>query len=121
MGTNYYAFKKATDEVKVELKKLIDEEKFDKLFDEIPQRIHIGKSSAGWQFCFNHNDEQFYQKSRESLVEFLRDCVLVDEYGRIQDQVEFWDFVDSKAHKQGQGEYGEFIGGLTWSNGTDFS
>ena len=68
MGTNFYARIIPTKERKEELKKLIDEDKFHEIVDEVsltysaPNQyewrggiIHLGKRSGGWKFLWNPN------------------------------------------------------------------
>lgn len=50
--------------------------------------IHLGKRSSGWRFCWNFNDNKFYQ-DKESLLEFIRSGRVVDEYGQEMNVEEF--------------------------------
>lgn len=60
-------------------------------------RIHIGKSSGGWKFLFNHNNWKYYDYSRKSINTFLESCdYIYDEYDRRITVEEFWALVDSK-------------------------
>lgn len=68
MGTNFYARIIPKKERKENLKKLIDEDKFREIRDEVQQMygqldmyttegsvIHMGKRSGGWKFLWNSN------------------------------------------------------------------
>lgn len=57
--------------------------------------VHIGKSSCGWKFLFNHNNWEFYKDMNE-LKEFITSGRLVDEYGSDVTPEEFWEFVEKK-------------------------
>lgn len=70
------------------------------------KEIHIGKSSAGWQFLFNYNGGQYYT-NKQSLLDWLDTVEISDEYGRIQTKEEFmdglfdrkWEHEYAKKHK----------------------
>ena len=51
-------------------------------------KIHIGKRSSGWKFCWNFQDNKYYT-NKEELFMFIRSGRIVDEYGEIQDTEEF--------------------------------
>jgi len=108
MGTNYY-IKKAIRPSKIkELKELVNEQDIyngtlqKALSEFVP--IHIGKSSSGWMFQFNHNNWKYYNMSRQSINDFIKKSLdegdyLVDEYNKDISLEEFWNIVDS--HKSG--------------------
>lgn len=96
MGTNYYAIPIANDDLKSELEKLLIEENWDEMKKKIPQRIHLGKSSFGWMFCFDHNYWEYFDESEESLIKFIDRCRIVDEYGRDHTPKDFWEMVQNK-------------------------
>lgn len=52
------------------------------VIEEITQRIHIGKISAGWQFLWQENSK-YYQNNLKSIKKFLsrKDVLIYDEYG----------------------------------------
>lgn len=67
---------------------------------------HVGKSSAGWSFCFrvrNVTEDAPAHTPRDSegwrrlMAEF--DGVLIDEYGQIHDVEDFWRRVDAPERK----------------------
>lgn len=50
--------------------------------EEITQRIHLGKRSAGWQFLWQENNK-YYKDNLKSIKKFLsrKDVLIYDEYG----------------------------------------
>lgn len=105
MGTNYYLRRKIPLAKLKRIKDMVTEDniydgKLDSELNQFPE-IHIGKSSAGWQFLFNHNNGKYYEKTQASINNFLKEEVarggkFVDEYGELQDIDDFWGFVMSK-------------------------
>lgn len=106
MGTNFYKVLKPkyTKKQKAEITKKINEqtkklkeyfndnnyiERYDiedyfEMLNELhPVKVHLGKRSSGWQFLWNHNNEQYYKKTLQSIREFLDkdNGFIVDEYG----------------------------------------
>jgi len=66
--------------------------------------IHLGKSSCGWQFCFDHNDWKYFEPAKQSIERFIHKTLseggsLVDEYGSPVSEQGFWEIVDE--HKDG--------------------
>ena len=139
MGTNYYAVKNV-DRYNLcnELMKIVYSENplyvAEKLSDACEREIkviHIGKSSCGWKFLFNHNNENYYSKTRLGIEMFLLECTIYDEYGDEITSEEFWKTVDSKKDGMDDKEYNEkhpeyraFIGGALhdfYSDGLRFS
>ena len=119
MGTNYYAIKKLNSELKVEIITAVVEGQIYTLQKLIPETIHIGKSSAGWNFLFNHNNWEHY--NAETILEYLADCHIVNEYGDEVPFCEFTDMVTVKSHFKRETQYGEMINGFNFSNYTEFS
>ena len=78
MGTNYYAVKKKPS-----------------LYNE---PIHIGKSSAGWKFCFQGYQDDLIIKSLEDWQNYLKndDVVILDEYDKEINYDDFFELVESK-------------------------
>jgi hypothetical protein len=54
----------------------------------LDMKIHLGKRSWGWKFCWNFNDNKFYS-NKEELLAFIRSGRIVDEYGREEPVEEF--------------------------------
>lgn len=110
MGTNYYAIPKATDDLKLKIIQAVINNEMDRLKGLIPHQIHIGKSSSGWPFLFNHNDWEYY-KSFDELKTFLNGCEITDEYGRPESAEELLTFIEQKqkigVDKFTEGQYGD--------------
>ena len=87
MGTNYYAVRTRPT---------------------VGEPVHIGKSSCGWLFLFQAQDNQYHDppivwNSYDEVKDWLRkytvdnnDYVIMDEYDNIVQLDEFIDIVDSK-------------------------
>lgn len=111
MGTNIYAIPKAkVAEWKSKFENSIKEAQDANLIgllpiiesyynDRIPQKIHIGKRSAGWRFLFNHNDWRYY-KTIDDLIVFLDQCEITTEYGEILSFKDFWSDVTERQETQ---------------------
>jgi len=100
-------------------------------------RIHLGKRSSGWKFCWNFHEKKFYS-NKEELFNFIRSGRVVDEYGAMMDTEEFiqmaldWDglIFDEEYEKNKEKEAGylpfggryhdKIIDGLRVSTSTDF-
>ncbi len=91
MGTNYYGRKIPTKE---ELKTISEavlkgDLKAAKEMINKSDLIHIGKSSAGWDFLFNLNGQQYYH-DKPSLIKWLQSVEITNEYGTRVSFHEFW-------------------------------
>lgn len=53
-------------------------------------RIHLGKRSAGWKFCWNFHNNKYYSNKQE-LIDFVLNGRIVDEYGQEHNPQEFLD------------------------------
>lgn len=53
-------------------------------------KIHLGKRSGGWKFCWNFHDNKYY-KNKEELLEFIRGGRVVNEYG---EEIEVEEFIE---------------------------
>ncbi len=125
MGCNYYAIKRATDDLKKEIIDAVNSNDFVLAKELMPEKIHVGKSSHGWKFCFNHNNWEYFEKSRESLEEFLLACDIYDEDGSKVSSDEFWEMVESKEFGKGHlfcngRRCGTMEFGLNFSDSTEF-
>lgn len=119
MGTNYYArpikqiqeVEKIKSDVEWEVRAHIGNQSSVELDTVIEEwaamkiksfdTLHIGKSSAGWQFLFNYNGGSHY-KTREELICWLHEVEISDEYNRILTFDEFWNDVVSNRTWNGQ-------------------
>lgn len=154
MGTNYYRIPSESEVIErlERLKQEVDymierpekvtlhheEDAWSEFTDKF--RIHLGKRSKGWKFCWNFNDNKFYSNKKE-LEDFVRKGRVVDEYGEIMNPDEFlkmafdWDkkgsliFDEKYAYennyftwmKDPSQYYDNIIDGLRVSNTTNFS
>ena len=75
--------------------------------------IHLGKSSAGWQFVFQYNGGQYY-KDTEEMREWMKGKIICDEYGRNVSGDQFWKFVESKQSDTQGGGDATIINGYTF-------
>jgi len=96
MGKNYYARKIPTATQKLTMVTAIMNNKMGELERMIPSKVHIGKSSAGWQFLFDHNNDKYYNRDKQSLKKYLAKCEIFDEYGRPITVKDFWQMVENK-------------------------
>ena len=60
-----------------------------------PDGIHLGKSSAEWQFCFQHNGRKYYKNVKE-MKEWLKDKQIENEYGEIITSKDFWKMIEEE-------------------------
>jgi len=122
MGTNYYAIKKLEEADKKHMIKLINEDKVKELISYTPSPIHIGKSSAGWQFCFDPNGWHYFDASLDSICAFLKSCRIEDEYGHEISYGDFWIMVSNKKNGDfGSLEHHTKVNELRFANYTDFT
>lgn len=111
MGTNYYRIPKH-EEMVIRKEKLIKDVeslvltpqnigvRFNKNFEyqwetETPwdtfindTKIHLGKRSGGWKFCWNFHNNKYYS-NKEELLEFIRSGRVINEYCDEIDNEEF--------------------------------
>lgn len=108
MGMNYSLYRHIPKTDIDSLKCLVNEENIynGNLADNLERfkPIHIGKSSRGWQFLFDHNNWQYYEGTKASINAFLQDEIF--KGGRIIDESldeitlkELWEIVEF--HKDG--------------------
>jgi hypothetical protein len=102
-------------------------------------RVHLGKRSMGWKFCWNFHDNKYYS-NKQQLIDFIRSGRIVDEYGAEESPQEFLDMafnwgepdgltVDTEYYKNNERSslfndpkyYDKEIDGLRVSSSTDFS
>lgn len=107
MGTNYYV---------VRTRPTID------------RPIHIGKSSYGWKFLFQEqedlwNDPPVSWHSWKDVIKWLteftmdnKDYVIIDEYDHTVDLSDFIDLVESKQGERAS-EYSKCVDGYRFTEG----
>jgi len=79
MGTNYYAIRDVCPTCK-----------------HVATRLHVGKSSVGWKFCF-HAIDYLELKSYRQWMDYISECgAIFDEYDRELTLDEFKELVESK-------------------------
>lgn len=61
------------------------------ILDIIPERVHLGKRSHGWQFLWDYHDGRYFKANLESIMEYLKDKIIVDEYGEVFSLDQFLD------------------------------
>ncbi len=96
MGCNYYGKRRFTEGMKNKVRELIDKNDFDAVRKILPREIHLGKSSFGWVFIFNHHNFEYFKNYEKSFKKFIDSCDIKDEYGKIVSNEEFWDLVEEK-------------------------
>lgn len=97
MGTNYYLFKRPTKEEKEQIIEHIESDQYEEAIDLFPEEIHLGKSSGGWEFCFDHNNWRYWDSdSITKMKEFISKHTIIDEYDRELPHKEFWELVELK-------------------------
>lgn len=121
MGTNYYLVKKLEDVQVIKAILLLISHDYQGVKDMLPEEIHIGKSSSGWQFTFDHNNWEHFEKSRKSVEKFLKSGTIYCEYGERVSLEEFWEKVKSKKGGMYSKEHSSKVEGLVFFNHTDFS
>lgn len=89
MGVNFFITRNISRSTKTVLKQLVDSESWSALKDSVPEKIHIGKMTPGWQFLWNANDFNHFEPSKQSLRGFLHMGQIEDENGKLYTFDEF--------------------------------
>lgn len=94
MGKNYYAMVIPTSSDKMEIIEAVVNNDLEFAKDKIVQfteKIHIGKSSAGWEFLFNLNSKKYYSDI-DTLKDFIShsNVIIYDEYDTQIFFLDFW-------------------------------
>ena len=99
------------DDLKEATQKFVSDLEYNVSYDfdlREPNQVHIGKSSAGWLFNFQHQDIEIdgvkvKWHSYEDVMSFLKEWVsqkkefvIIDEYNRVISYTKFKDLVDTK-------------------------
>lgn len=82
--------------------------------------IHLGKSSAGWQFSFQYNGGKFYKDIKE-MKAWLKGKQIWDEYGEKISYKRFWQLVASKQKWERLNHSKEYPGNTLLIDGYSFS
>ena len=102
MGTNFFCVEKISRRQRSKIKSLLREyiglvDKVDTacdlhelhskynemILDIIPEKVHLGKRSYGWQFLWDYHDGRYFKANLESIKEFLKDKIIVDENNEV--------------------------------------
>lgn len=99
MGTNFYKVLPTPEDYPKQVKKVLEKIELELIRDgevsyetqeelnnlsKSKRSIHLGKRSCGWQFCWNHNNGEYYDVNIASIKEFLESPGHIeDEYGEI--------------------------------------
>lgn len=96
MGTNFYGKKIPTQtELKSIAEMVLEGHIFAaKVQIESYEEIHIGKSSSGWRFLFNHQGEKWIDFA--DFKKLVSQFEIYDEYGTEYSQEEFWALVEKQ-------------------------
>ena len=49
----------------------------------LPEQIHLGKRSYGWQFLWDYHDAKYFDANLNSIEIFLEDKIIYNEYGEV--------------------------------------
>ena len=98
MGTNFFCVEKISRRQRSKIKSLLMEyiglvdkadtacdfhelhSKYNEMIsDIIPERVHLGKRSHGWQFLWDYHDGRYFKANLESIKKFLKDKIIFDE------------------------------------------
>ena len=126
MGTNFYGKKIPTQQELKSIAEMVLEGHIfaAKVQIESFEKIHIGKSSAGWRFCFNHQGEKWLDFA--DFKEFVSQFEIFDEYGSSYTQEEFWTLVEKKQEapnfitKGAEPEWYKIVGEYEFSSSREF-
>ena len=150
MGTNFFCIEKISRRQRSKIKSLLREyiEVVDKvntacdfhelhskynemILKSIPERVHLGKCSYGWQFLWDFHNGRYFKANLESIKKYLKDKIIFDEYGEVFSLDQFLD--DEIGHclynadgklEDGMKEYSRYSfisdDGLRFSKSEDF-
>lgn len=93
MSKNFYGKKILKAEDKIELLKLVFDEKLEILNEKLKDfnHLHLGQSANSWKFLFQWNDGKYYTNKLEFL-NFIETLDIVDEYKTPYTAGEFWSY-----------------------------
>lgn len=120
MGCNYFLVNRNEAEILEKVNIILKQENAHH-FHCSPMRIHLGKSSGGWQFCFNHNDWKYYSSRLDMLYAWTMKYKIIDQYDSEISYKDFWDIVKSSENQLFDNENCKYVNGLMFFKGSDFS
>lgn len=87
------------------------------------EEVHIGKSSVGWRFLFDGNNQEW--KTIQQYKDWIANYEIYDEYGNKYTQEEFWKMVEEKqsevaASKKSNPNWYIVVDGYEFSTSTNF-
>ena len=102
MGTNFFCVEKISRRQRSKIKSLLMEyiglvdkadtacdfhelhSKYNEMIlDIIPEKVHLGKRSHGWQFLWDYHDGRYFKANLESIKKFLKDKIIFDENNEV--------------------------------------
>lgn len=99
--------------------------------DIIPERVHLGKRSYGWQFLWDYHDGRYFKANLESIKKYLKDKIIFDEYDEVfsldqflnEEIVDYLYNTDGKLHDGIETLSSDYFisDGLRFSKSEDFS
>lgn len=110
MGTNYYAKRKLEYPLAFAVNSDDELAQLKEHLENLQPTIHLGKTSAGWNFLAQWNGSRYYNDPI-SFINFIRDndLVIYDEYDRQLSKEEFIDLVKTwKGKRQTEVGYKNF-------------
>ena len=90
MGTNFFLRKKLNQEQKNQVICVVENDQYMDAREMLPENIHIGKRSCGWKFLWDVHFFYNYEPNIESLQNWLKSGIIIDEYGKEFSFDEFW-------------------------------
>ena len=126
MGTNFYGKKIPTKKQLEEIADTVLQGKLEIVKEMLEdfETIHIGKSSGGWRFLFDHNS--CVRPTFEEYKEWVSEFEITSEYGEKVSQEDFWKLVERKQtekssiEKTNHPEWYIIIDGYEFSTSTNF-
>ena len=102
MGTNFFCVEKISRRQRSKIKSLLREyiglvdkvdiacdfhelhSKYNEMIsDIIPEKVHLGKRSHGWQFLWDYHDGRYFKANLGSIKKFLKDKIIFDENNEV--------------------------------------
>lgn len=91
MSTSFFVTKKLNQDEINKCKECLDRQDFEVLKELLPERIEICHRAGGWELLWYAHNFKHFDKSKESLFNFLKASIISDEYGKIYTFDEFYE------------------------------